>query len=190
MRTFIAVEVPAAIREQMAAVRDRFDSAGVEASWVRPAGIHLTLKFLGEVPEELVPKILQALTLAASGREPFRLGIAGVGAFPNAASARVVWLGLTGEVGSLVGLQAAVEQAMVGLGLERDGRPYSPHLTLGRIKHIRRREAWLRALEGVKDITLPGFDVASVSLISSELLPGGAVYRELGCVALQAGLPQ
>ena len=74
---------------------------------------------------------------------------------------------------------------MVGLGMEPDDRPYTPHLTLGRIKRIRKRDAWLKGLEGVKGFRLPGFDVTAISLISSELRPTGAVYRELGSVALK-----
>ena len=101
MRAFIAIEIPEAVKEGMAAVQARLKSAGVDASWPRPEGIHLTLKFLGEVSEERVPQILQALALALSGTERFRLGVEGVGTFPNPASARVVWLGITGDVESL-----------------------------------------------------------------------------------------
>jgi len=184
MRAFVAVEVPPTIREQLAAIQDRLKNAGVEASWTRPGGVHLTLKFLGEVREEQVPQIVRALSIAASDTGRFRLGIGGVGTFPNASSARVAWLGITGEVGKLAKLQAAVEQALVGLGLEPDDRPYTPHLTLARIKCIRKRDAWLKALEGLAACKLPDFDVTSISLISSDLKPGGAVYRELGSVAL------
>ena len=184
MRAFIAIEIPEAIKDGMAAVQVRLKDAGVDASWSRPEGIHLTLKFLGEVSEERVPEIMRALTLALGGTERFRLCVEGVGTFPNPASARVVWLGITGDVGRLVALQAAVEQAMVGMGMERDDRPYTPHLTLGRIKRIRKRDVWLKGLEGVKDFKLPGFDVTSISLISSELKPTGAVYREIGTAPL------
>jgi len=185
MRAFIAIEIPEATREGMAAVQARLKNAGADASWSRPEGIHLTLKFLGETSEERVPEILQALALALSDIERFRLRIEGVGTFPNPAAARVVWFGITGDVGRLVALQAAVEQAMAGLGVARDDRPYTPHLTLGRIKHIRERDVWLKGLGGLKDSQLPGFDVAAVSLIRSELRPAGAVYRELGRVALK-----
>ena len=185
MRVFVAVELPAELRERMATVQDRLKNAGAEASWTRPGGIHLTLKFLGEVAEEQVPQIMRALATASSEKGRFRLGAEGVGTFPNASSARVVWIGVTGDVGRLVELQAAVEQALAALGFEPEGRPYTPHLTLGRIRRIRKRDAWLKALEVFRTFKLPDFDVASVSLISSELKPGGAVYRELGSVALR-----
>jgi len=185
MRAFIAIEIPPAVKEGMAGVRDRLKSAGVDAGWSRPEGVHLTLKFLGEVSEERVPEIMRALALALGDTGWFRLGVEGVGVFPNPASARVVWFGLTGDVNVLVALQAAVEQAMAGLGIESDDRPYTPHLTLGRIKRIRKRAAWLEGLAGVSNSRLPGFEVASVSLIESQLRPSGAVYRELGRVALK-----
>lgn len=185
MRAFIAVEIPEAIKEGMAAVQARLRSAGVDAGWSRPAGIHLTLKFLGEVGEERVPEIMQALALALIGTKRFRLCIEGVGTFPNPASARVVWLGVTGDVDKLVAVQAAVEQAVVGLGLEPDCRPYTPHLTLGRIRKIHKRDAWLKGLAAIGDFKLPGFDVTAASLIRSKLGPTGATYRELGRVSLQ-----
>jgi 2'-5' RNA ligase len=187
MRAFVAIEVPEPLKVAMAAVQRRLKNAGVDANWSRPEGVHLTLKFLGEVREELAPEILEALSLALADAACFRLSFEGVGTFPNPASARVVWLGVAGEVGRLVALQAAVEEATAGLGMERDSRPYTPHLTLGRVKRIRRRDAWLKGLEGVKDAALPGFDVTAVGLIRSELGPGGARYRQLGTVALQCG---
>lgn len=185
MRAFIAIEIPEALTAAIAAVQERLKSAGVDASWPRPEGIHLTLKFLGEISEGLVSEIVAALALALSETKRFRICIAGVGTFPNPVSPRVVWFGITGDVGRLVALQAAVEQVMAGVGLERDNRPYTPHLTLGRIKHIRRREIWLKGLAGIKDFKLPGFEVTSISLIRSDLRPPGAVYRELGRVPLK-----
>ena len=184
MRTFIAIEIPEAIKEGMAAVQARLQGAGVDASWSRSEGIHLTLKFLGEVSEERVPEIMQALALELGGTERFRLSPEGVRTFPNPASARVVWLGIAGDIVSLVALQASVERVLAGVGLERDERPYTPHLTLGRIKRIRKQDAWLKGLEGVKNFRLPGFEVTAISLIGSELKSTGAVYRELGRVAL------
>lgn len=185
MRAFVAIDIPEAIQAGLAAVRDRLKSAGVEAAWSQPRGLHLTLKFLGEVDEELTPGILQALDLALSGAKRLRLSIEGVGTFPNPASARVVWAGIAGDVGRLATLQAAVEQTVVGVGLARDNKPYVPHLTLGRIKRIRDRDRWFNELERLENLTLPAFDATSIGLIRSLLGPAGAVYRELGRVALK-----
>ena len=187
MRAFVAVEIPEAVKEGLAAVQARLKSAGVAASWSRPEAVHLTLKFLGEVSEARAPEIIAALALAAKGAARFRLCAEGVGTFPGPAAARVVWLGVTGDVGSLRALRNAVERVMGDLGMKPDDRPYTPHLTLGRIRQIRKREAWLTGLNEVRNVRLPGFDVTAVSLISSDPRPEGAVYRELGSVTLEQG---
>jgi 2'-5' RNA ligase len=157
----------------------------VEAGWTRPEGIHLTLKFLGEVEESRTPEIMAALTNAARDTGGFRIEIAGAGAFPNQKNARVVWLGITGDRDKLSALQAAVDETMTGRGMEREDRAFTPHLTLGRIKFIRSRDAWLAALNEIKDIRLTGFEVDHISLMKSELKPSGAVYTEIGRVELK-----
>lgn len=185
MRTFIAIEIPEEIKKQMAEAQRRLKGAGVDASWTRSEGVHLTLKFLGEIPESKVSEIMSALTGAASGSGRFRLEVAGVGAFPNSGNARVVWVGVSGDIEKLTGLQAGVEDAMARLGMKCEERKFTPHLTLGRIKYIRSKESWLGALEELKDIKFPGFDVTSVSLMKSELRPSGAAYTEMGRVELR-----
>jgi 2'-5' RNA ligase len=180
MRLFIAIEIPEEIKKQMAEAQRRLQGIGVDASWTRSEGIHLTLKFLGEIPESKVPEIMSALTGAAGGLGRLRFEVAGVGVFPNPRNARVVWVGVSGDIEKLTGLQAAVEDAMARLGMKREERKFTPHLTLGRIKYIRSQKSWLGALEELKDIRLPGFEVTSVHLMKSELKPAGAVYTEMG----------
>jgi RNA 2',3'-cyclic 3'-phosphodiesterase len=184
VRAFIAVELPDGSKKEMAAVQDRFRPSKVEASWPRPEGVHLTLKFLGELPETRTSEVVNVLRAAAGGLGPFLLAGRGVGTFPNPENARVVWIGLAGEVERLIKLQAAVEDAMARIGTAREERIFIPHLTLGRIRNIRNRGAWLKALDECKDISLPGFEVTAVSLMKSELKPSGAVYAEMGRVAL------
>jgi 2'-5' RNA ligase len=185
MRTFIAIEIPDEIKQQMAEVQRRLKGTGVDASWTRPEGIHLTLKFLGEIPDSQVADIMSALTRTAGDTGGFRLEIEGVGTFPNSKNARVVWIGVSGDIEKLTKLQAAVEDAMAKLDMEREDRPFTPHLTLGRIKYIRSKESWLSTLEEIKDIKLAGFDVNAISLMKSELKRTGAVYTEIGRVELK-----
>lgn len=185
MRTFIAIKLPEDIKQHLAEAQRRIKSVGVDASWPRPEGIHLTLKFLGEIPESGVPGITNALALAAQGMSRFRIEIAGIGTFPNAKNPRVVWAGVSGDIEKLTRLQAAVDDAMAGLGMEREARSFAPHLTLARIKYIRSRESWLAALEQVKDMKLPGFDVNAVSLMKSELRRTGAEYTEIARIELK-----
>ena len=186
MRLFIAIELPDEIKAGLAEAQRRLRSSGVaDASWTRPEGIHLTLKFLGEAPDSKVPDLMNGLRQAAEGIGPFRLEVGGIGTFPNPKNARVVWVGLSGDLEKLSRLQAAVEETISEIGFERDERAFTPHLTLGRIKYIRSRGKWIEALDEVKDISLSGFDVAAVSLMKSELKPSGAVYTEMGRVELK-----
>jgi 2'-5' RNA ligase len=185
MRTFIAIEIPEEIKRQMMEVQNGLRNSGVDASWPRPEGIHLTLKFLGEVPEAKLPEIMSSLRSAVQGTGVFRLEVAGAGAFPNAKAARVVWVGLSGDVDKLNRLQDAVEKGMADIGFAREDRKFTPHLTLGRIKYIRSREVWLKALDGIKDVEIAGFDVGAVSLMKSELKRSGAEYAEMGRVELK-----
>jgi 2'-5' RNA ligase len=185
MRTFIAIEIPAEIKKGMAEAQGRLKVSGVEAGWTRPEGIHLTLKFLGDVGEQKIAEVINALSRAVNGMNRFRLEIAGAGAFPNPRNARVAWVGVAGDIEKLSVLQSSVEEAMAGLGMEREDRKFTPHLTLGRIKHIRSRDAWVNALDAIKDIRLSGFDVEAVSLMKSELQRSGAVYTEIGRVGLK-----
>ena len=184
MRAFIAIELPSEIKQGIARVQEQLRETGAAANWTRPEGIHLTLKFLGEVPEERVSDIMTALTGAAKGSGKMNLGVAGAGAFPSGKNPRVLWLGVTGDVEKLGSLQAAVEDAMMGLGFEREERTFSPHLTLARIKFPKPRDHWQQKIEGIRDVNLGGFEADRISLMKSELKREGAVYAEVGRVDL------
>ena len=185
MRTFIAIEIPNEIKTEMARAQEQLRrSAAVDAGWTRPEGIHLTLKFLGEVPEAKISEIMSALTNVAAGTGSFRLELSGVGTFPNPGNARVVWIGIAGAIDRLLKLQTMVEEAMIGLRFEREDKKFTPHLTLGRIKFIRSRDAWLKSLESLKDVRPPAFEVNAIRLMKSDLKSTGAVYTEIGMVAL------
>ena len=184
MRLFIAIELPDGIKGEIARVQQQLKAAGANAGWTRPEGIHLTLKFLGEVPDERVSGIITALTDAARGAGTLHLEIAGAGAFPNVKVPRVLWTGVTGDIGKLAALQAAVEDAMERLGFEREARKFSPHLTLARVKFPKPRDNWQQKIEGIRDVTIGRFEAGHVSLMKSELTREGAVYTEIGKVEL------
>lgn len=185
MRLFIAIEIPAGIKQEIARVQERLKNSGVSAAWTRPEGIHLTLKFIGETAESRVQEIVSAMSDALKGTEPFRLDIAGAGTFPNPKWPRVVWIGVSGQTDRLSVVQSSIEDAMAALGFEREARVFTPHLTLGRIKQIHSRDLWLRALDDIKDVKLGPVDVECVSLMRSELRRTGAVYTEIERVVLE-----
>jgi len=185
MRCFIAIELPSKIKQEMERIQEVLrNSRAVDASWTRPEGMHLTLKFLGDVPEQRLPEITSSLRSGLEKAEQLRLEGTGVGTFPDPKNARVVWIGVSGETARLAILQSAVEDVLAAIGFDQEKRAFFPHLTLCRIKFIRSREAWLKALENVSTGTLPSFAVEKVSVMKSELRPSGAVYTEIGAIAL------
>jgi RNA 2',3'-cyclic 3'-phosphodiesterase len=184
MRLFIAIELPDSIKQGLARVQEQLRRTGVSAGWTRPEGIHLTLKFLGEVPDAKTQEITAEITGAAQGAGKLNLTVEGAGAFPNARNPRVLWIGITGDVEKLAALQAAVEDAMEKAGFEREARRFSPHLTLARIRFPKPRDNWQQVIEGIQDVKLGGFDAGHVSLMKSELTREGAVYTEIGKIEL------
>jgi len=184
MRAFIAIELPDEIKQGIARVQEQLRKTDISAGWTRSEGIHLTLKFLGEVPDAKVQEIMAAITEAAQGTGKLNLTVEGAGAFPHARNPRVLWIGVTGDIEKLAALQAAVEDSMAGLGFEREERKFSPHLTLARIRFPKPRDNWQQVIEGIKDVKLGGFEAGHVSLMKSELKREGAVYTEIGRVEL------
>jgi 2'-5' RNA ligase len=155
--------------------------------FVAASGIHLTLKFLGEISPEQAAGIHDVLDDAASSVPGFTIRIRGVGCFPNSRQPRVLWVGLDDPRGMLQALQRAVEQGCARLKLPVEDRPLSPHLTLGRV----RREAGPGAgafvgsvLESERTLDLGEMPVGAVHLFRSELRPSGAVYSRLHTAAL------
>lgn len=189
IRTFIAIELPDNIRAALDRLQSSLKSERqLFVRWAHPEGIHLTLKFLGNIGAERVPKIAEAMAGACLGIPAFRLELNGLGVFPNLRSPRVVWVGLIGEVEKLLQLQARVEQAFNPLGFPAEDRSFTPHLTLGRLREGTLREERLRFGELVASTpaeTMPSFDVDAVSLMRSQLAPSGAVYSRLESASLE-----
>jgi 2'-5' RNA ligase len=186
LRCFIAIELPEDLRRRIGEVTEGLRSTEADVRWVRPEGMHLTLKFLGSTPEELVPEIKSRLTEAVSGHEKMHLRLSGAGVFPNERRPRVVWIGLL-DSDRLIGLQRDVEVALEALGFEPDGRPFTPHLTLGRLRSPRGSAALLRELEALKDASFDEIEVEEIAVMRSELKPSGAVYHRLHSIPLGRG---
>jgi 2'-5' RNA ligase len=178
VRVFVALAIPEDVRVALGRVQDRLRPAGADVAWVRPPAIHATLRFIGDTNEERVPAITGALAVAAEGIAPFAVEAKGTGFFPHEKRPRVVWIGLTGDLPALLRLQARVEKAVVAVGYPEETRPFAPHLTLGRVKSVRRVDALVRAAEGVTE-SRGAFAVDRVILYRSELRPQGAIYSRL-----------
>ncbi len=184
----MAVDLPGQVREELGRAQGELKRQDLShLRWVRPQGIHLTLKFLGETPAARVAAITEALASATSGQPGFRLALGASGTFGKRHSPRVLWLDVTGDVERLRGLQTAVENALVEIGFPSEDRGFSPHLTLARVPQPARPGTAERIAEALCAVTPPQaeFDVREVVLMRSTLQPGGAVYERLAAFPLQ-----
>ncbi len=186
MRTFIAIEMTSEIKAGMKELQDKLRASGADVAWTRPDGVHLTLKFLGEVDAATVDSLGAALEDAVKGFAPLTLYVRGTGVFPTPKSPRVVWLGLEGGLDALAALYEKVEAVCERLGFRREGRPFKPHVTLGRVKSLRGRESLMKALAGFEKVELGTIEADVVSVMKSELRPSGAVYTEMRRIGLKA----
>lgn len=193
IRTFVAVELPADVLEWLAQVQaglmDRATRAGIGRGikWANPSGIHLTLKFLGATPRELVPEIERRLAKHLAGQRRLALETAGLGVFPGYRAPRVLWVGLTGDLAELGTVQRLVEEAIAPLGYPTEARAFSPHLTLARVGESMgpaERQLLGEVVRGVTARASRRFEVGEISLMRSELSRAGARYSRLLAVPL------
>jgi 2'-5' RNA ligase len=186
IRAFIAVNIPNEIRDGLADMRRQLKRSGADARWVKPNNIHLTLRFLGnDVPVQIADAIGESLRDSLAPIERFGITVRGLGAFPNVAKPRVVWIGIEPLDGPLQELHGAVEDAVEKAGWPREDRPFNPHLTLGRIKSQSHVGKLRQTLEKEINAAIGHMVVDSVALIRSELTPNGPVYETLTTVALK-----
>lgn len=179
MRAFVAIELPDAIKENLAGLAERLRPARVPASWVRPEQIHLTLRFLGDVDKTRLEQISATLRAAYRGTPPFTVRVSGTGGFPNIRRPHVIWVSLHSAENELAEVQQKAESAAQAIGLTPEERPFNPHLTLARIKDP--HAAWPLAamLEQEAQFHAGEFTVSGVSLFSSQLNPKGALHTRL-----------
>ncbi|NLI45738.1 MAG: RNA 2',3'-cyclic phosphodiesterase [Acidobacteria bacterium] len=187
MRLFVAVELPESIKEAIRALQEPLRRFGAAVSWTRPAGIHGTLKFLGEVAPEREAEIEAALAPVAA-HAPFELSVRRLGVFPGWSGPRVIWLGLEPVEPHFAAVYRTVEAAMAPLGFPRETRTFHPHLTLGRVRDRRGLDTLAAHLQARADGTdLGAFTVPDIILFQSVLRPDGAVYTALRRYPLRGG---
>ena len=182
-RLFIAIELSADAHRWLEKARSVLEPVTPSGSmrWVNPDGIHLTLKFLGEIPVSRIDGIRSAMDQSVAGRTPFSLTFEGLGCFPNTVRPRVVWAGVRGEP-LLADLQRRLEDNLEAAGFKKEQRSFSPHLTLGRVKDGA-KEIQLRkigaAIEGARMETTAAMTVEELCLFRSILRPDGPEYSIL-----------
>jgi RNA 2',3'-cyclic 3'-phosphodiesterase len=177
MRVFVAVFPPPELREEVLAKARRLSLRG-RVRWSRPENVHLTLKFLGDVREEVLTGLCAALEVCER-HVAFDARLAGFGAFPSARRAQILWVGIGVGSDELRSLATDLDAALAPLGFEREKRPYTPHLTLGRAR------GQPASFEPPPEEYLGEFRVRRVELMESTLTPEGAVYRTVRAFALK-----
>jgi 2'-5' RNA ligase len=173
VRAFLAIPLPPPVIEQLLHWCRQLRGCFPEVRWVRPENLHLTLRFFGDVPEESLEKIGQIMLSIGRLHAPFSVQLNGLGAFPAPHRARVFWLGIR-DGGELAALYQAIEQRLPDLGIPRETRPFTPHLTLGR--HRGRGLLAGSVLERYCDQACGLLPVTRMALFESRLQPSGAVH--------------
>lgn len=186
MRAFIAIQVPEKICVRIQELMQMLRAAAPPARWARPEGLHLTLKFLGEISAEQAEQV-KARLLTLSDAAPPSIRIAGAGFFPTHNSPRVVWLGI--EAGpELRELACRVEETLAPLGFAKEDRPFAPHLTLARTNGGGAR--WRELLRRHEPIEMGSFVARDFFLYESRSAPGGSIYTKVARFPLASGSAQ
>ena len=192
MRAFIALHPPPELEAERARLQREMEEVLPKNSvrWTPPEQIHLTLRFLGDIADEAAGDLENALQRACLGVAPFELRVRGAGCFPNARQPRIVWVGLEGGVESLQKLHGQIARETAAWG-ERDGRPFHPHLTMGRVKDPRSRDAAAlgKILGDLPCPVLGAWRVEQVDLMQSRLSPQGAHHTRLAQIRLRPDAP-
>ncbi len=188
LRLFVACEVPDNVKQAIGEVIDTLRSrSGTAVRWIRPEGVHVTLKFLGEVPIKQLPAIKLAVQEATVGHSPFELEFSSIGTFGGREGLRIMWVGIAGDVLRLEALVRAVNAALAVVGFEPERRPFRPHLTLGRVRDeiSTRQRAEIEVAVGKMDVPPSGWRTPQVSLMRSRLTTQGAFYDVIATFPLK-----
>ncbi len=192
VRSFIAVELPDELKAGITQLQSRLKSGkppGVK--WVDPYSIHLTLKFLGSVAVDRIGEITTAMEAATQGISPFHLEVRELGVFPNLRRVQVAWVGMSGEVDKLAQLQQRIESKLARLGFTPESRPFTPHLTLARLRNgtsLDERQRFGQLIASTKFDTGYTIEVDAINLMRSQLTREGAVYSRISSVGLKKPL--
>ncbi len=183
IRIFIAIEIPDSIQTKIAQLQEELKQSGEHISWTKASNIHLTLKFLGDVEETLLPEMNNSLGLICSKQAAFSFTIKNLGFFPNTRRARVLWAGIFNPGQQLAELTKKVEECLIQFGFSKENRKFNPHLTIGRVKSPLR----ISFIEKIKGKSFFGgkITVGEIVVIKSDLKPTGAVYTPLVKIKLE-----
>ena len=188
MRAFIAIELSPDLRKRLASLEEQLKSSGADVKWVKPENIHLTLKFLGEIDERQLGEITKIIQETAGKNKPFYIRLASPGAFPKTNFPRVIWIGIDKGDSETKQIAKALEEEIVKVGIPQENRPFSSHITLGRVRSGLNREKLVKnlgVLASNPPQDSPEFLVTKITLFKSTLTPSGPIYEALKEAQLQ-----
>ena len=188
IRSFIAIELPGGLKLELTQLQARLKVDNqLRIKWVDPNGMHLTLKFLGNIEPKMIDPITEAMNEAAQKVPPFTLDVQQLGAFPNLKRVQVVWLGLGGEIDKIKQLNQFVEVNLARVGFAPEQRPFKPHLTLARLGNEAspdERQRFGELIASTRFETNQSIKVASINLMRSQLTREGAIYSRISSAEL------
>ena len=184
LRSFIAIEISEKTKKNIGKIISTLSGADADVKWVRPVNLHITLKFLGDVDECDVPEMCNVIKEAVVDVEPFDLVIDGLSAFPNVKSPKVVFVNITDQSETLSTLYERVEELLSYLGIKRESRKFTPHLTIGRVRSKKNLDTLSNLIETNRESFAGDVLVESIDLMMSELLPDGPEYSKLETIYL------
>jgi len=180
VRTFVAVEINDAIRARAGELIELLRGSGGDVKWVETQNLHLTLKFLGDVPSRNIPRVCDAVAGGAAEVEPFFVEVCGAGAFPTAGRPRTVWLGVGDGLEEMIALHDRIQSPLKKLGFRPEHRRFHPHLTIGRVRRGGPGVADLgQLIKQQADFPAGRLQVSKVTVFSSQLERAGPIYAAL-----------
>jgi 2'-5' RNA ligase len=182
MRTFIAISLPQTIQEKLSSLQRELKATEADVKWVPPGNMHLTLKFLGETEDKLLPEITDLLREISRTNKSFLLRLSHLGAYPKISAARIIWMGIEEGKNESRNIAQALGQHLLALGFPQEERDFSAHITLGRVKSGFNRDKLTKQLTAMQ--TTPGnssleFLATTLTLYKSTLTPKGPTYETL-----------
>ncbi len=179
IRAFIAIELSKEIKEELAAFQEELKKSGADVRWVKPDGLHLTLKFLGTIFSSKTGEIKEVLQGIAKETTSFQIALSKIGAFPKIDYPRVIWIGAEEEENRISEIKDKLEKRLERIGFHKESRLYQPHLTLGRVKSSKNKTELSKNVETLNReliTTTAKMTVSDIRLFKSTLTPKGAIY--------------
>lgn len=183
MRAFIAIEIDDTVRQKLVAAQRQLADTGAQLRLVEPENIHVTMKFLGDIREDQIGAITDAVRTAVAGVGPFDIGVRGIGVFPDLRYIRVIWAGVSDGREQVTSIQRHIDQNLAKLGFKPE-RDFVPHLTLARAKSAGGKERLVALLKSMQNVEFGSCCVGAVELKQSTLTPKGPIYSTLARIEL------